>query len=64
MDTKTIEDTVNTAQTNLNEAGTECEIKEVVADKGYHSEQTLDDLQNESGYRTYIPELEREGRRS
>ena len=63
-DTKTIEDTLNTAQTNLNEAGTEREIKEVVADKGYHSEQTLDELQNESGYRTYIPEPEREGRRS
>jgi IS5 family transposase len=63
-DTKTIEDTVNAAQTNLDEAGTKCEIEEVVADKGYHSEQTLDDLQNESGYRTYIPEQERKDRRS
>jgi len=63
-DTKTIEDTVNTAQSNLEGAGTECEIEEVVADKGYHSEQTLDDLQNKSRYRTYIPEQERKGRRS
>ena len=44
-DTSTIEDTVNTAQTRLRAAGTECEIKEVVADKGYHGEETLDALQ-------------------
>lgn len=55
-DTQTIEDTVNTAQTNLREAETGCEVKEVVADKGYHGERTLDQLQNESGVRTYIPE--------
>ena len=54
-DTQTIEDTVNSAKTNLREAGTDCEVKEVVADKGYHGEQTLDALQNESGVRTYIP---------
>lgn len=58
-DTKTIEDTVNMAQTNLREAKTGCEVKEVVADKGYHGEQTLDALQNESGVRTYIPEPSR-----
>lgn len=58
-DTQTIEDTVMTAQTHLNEAGTECEIEEVVADKGYHSEASLDDLQNEAHLRTYIPEPER-----
>ena len=40
-DTSTIEDTVNTARTHLREAGTECEVKEVVADKGYHGEETL-----------------------
>lgn len=63
-DTKTIEDTVTTAQSNLGKTGTKCEIQEVVADKGYHSEQMLDDLQNKQGYRTCIPEPEREGRRS
>jgi hypothetical protein len=55
-DTQTIEDTINTAQTHLREAETGCEIQEVVADKGYHGERTLDQLQNESGVRTYIPE--------
>ena len=63
-DTTTIEDTVNTAKTNLREAGTECEVKEVVADKGYHGEETLDALQNESLVRTYIPESDRKGNRT
>ena len=55
-DTLTIEDNVMIAQTHLNEAGTNCEIQEVVVDKGYHSEETLDRLQKESPWRTYIPE--------
>jgi len=54
--TRTIEDTVNAAQTNLHEAEAGCEVQEVVADKGYHGELTLDQLQNESDVRTYIPE--------
>ena len=62
-DTSTIEDTVNTARTHLREAGTECEVKEVVADKGYHGEETLDRLQNETGVRTYIPESDRKDNR-
>ena len=62
-DTSTIEDTVNTAKTHLREAGTKCEVKEVVADKGYHSEEALDNLQNESNVRTYIPEQERKSHR-
>lgn len=62
-DTTTIEDTVLTAQGRLDEAGTECEIEEVVADKGYHSEDSLDRLQNESHVRTYIPESHRKTRR-
>lgn len=63
-DTSTIEDTVNTAQSHLRDAGTQCEIEEVVADKGYHSEETLDELQNESDVRTYIPEPDRKGDRT
>jgi transposase len=55
-DTRTIEDTVNAAKTNLREAEAGCEVQEVVADKGYHGERTLDQLQNESDVRTYIPE--------
>ena len=55
-DTQTIEDTVYAAQTHLNEAETDCEIEEVVADKGYQSEDSLQRLQCESSWRTYIPE--------
>jgi transposase len=62
-DTTTIEDTVLAAQTHLREAGTDHEIKEVVADKGYHSDEVLDNLQNESNVRTYIPEQERKNKR-
>ena len=62
-DTSTIEDTVMTAQTHLAEAGTDCEIEEVVADKGYHSEDSLDRLQNEAHLRTYIPEQQRKKNR-
>lgn len=58
-DTLTIEDTVMSAQTHLNEAETDCVIEEVVADKGYHSDDALDRLQNESHQRTYIPEKKR-----
>ena len=63
-DTLTIEDTVVAAQTHLNEAETDCEIEEVVADKGYHSEDSLDRLQNESHRRTYIPEPKRKTNRT
>ena len=62
-DTSTIEDTVMTAQTHLAEAETDCEIEEVVADKGYHSEDSLDRLQNEAHLRTYIPEKRRKKNR-
>jgi transposase len=62
-DTTTIEDTVMTAQTHLRESGTECEMQEVVADKGYHSAESLDVLQNRWQQRTYIPESERKTRR-
>ena len=63
-DTSTIEDTVMTAQTHLNEAQTDCQIEEVVADKGYHSEDSLSRLQNESAWRTYIPEQKRKQNRT
>ena len=62
-DTTTIEDTVLTAQGHLKQAKTDCEIEEVAADKGYHSEDSLDRLQNESRCRTYIPEPQRKTRR-
>lgn len=58
-DTSTIEDTVIAAKTHLHEAKTGCEIQEVVADKGYHSDDCLDRLQNNTHQRTYIPEQQR-----
>ena len=39
-------------------------MKEVVADKGYHGEETLDAIQNESKVRTYIPKADRKGHRT
>ena len=46
-------------QSNLREAKTGCEVKEVVADRGYNREQTLDALQNDSGVHTHLPEPSR-----
>lgn len=62
-DTATIEDTVNTAKTNVGATGGDRNVEEVVADKGYHSEDCLDRLQNETGVRTYIPEPHRSSKR-
>lgn len=62
-DTLTIEDTVMAATMHLNEAQTGCEMKEVVADKGYHSEECLECLQHEAHQRTYIPEPDRKTKR-
>ncbi len=57
-DTRTLEDSVQQAQTNLKEAGSEAQIKDVVADKGYHANETLATLSQHTPYRTYIPEPE------
>lgn len=57
-DTQTLEDSVNAAQTNQREAGSEQQINDVVADKGYHANQQLADLHEHTSYRTYIPEPE------
>ena len=58
-DRATLEDSVNQAQANQREAGSEQEIEDVVADKGYHSAETLATLAGETPYRTYIPEPQR-----
>jgi transposase len=55
-DTRTLEDTVNAAQTHLRESGSEVEVQEAVADKGYHSNDLLETFAEETPYRTYIPE--------
>lgn len=57
-DTRTLEDSLNQAQTNLREAGSETQIQDAVADKGYHTNEQLTALQQHTSIRTYIPEPE------
>jgi transposase len=57
-DAETLVDSVMQAQMNLEAAGCETKIKEVVADKGYHKLSTLE-LADDLDFRTYIPEPER-----
>lgn len=58
-DTATVDDSVRQAQTNLGEAGSEQNIQDVAADKGYHAADTITTLAAET-YRTYIPEPQRQ----
>ena len=58
-DTATLEDSLHTAQINQREAGSEQQIKDAVADKGYHSAETLTNLREHTPYRSYVPEPER-----
>jgi transposase len=57
-DTQTMVDSVMQAQANLAEAGSEQQIEEVAADKGYHAANTLE-LCDALNMRTYIPEPQR-----
>ena len=59
-DTQTLEDSVQQAQTNLYEAGSDTVIRELPADKGYHSAATLAAIREHTPYRTYIPEPKRD----
>jgi len=56
-DTQTLPETLTMAQVNLMRAGSEAEIKDVPADKGYHSNENVKWCQS-FGIRTYIPERE------
>jgi transposase len=58
-DTATLEDSLQQAQTHQHEAGSEQQIKDAVADKGYHGAPTLANLREHTPYRTYIPEPQR-----
>jgi transposase len=51
------------ARVNLSEAGVDVEIEEAVADKGYHSTDTLE-LADWASIRTYIPERKPKGKRN
>lgn len=57
-DTQTLEDSVNAAQTNQRAAGSDEQIIDVVADKGYHANEQLTALHEHTEMRTYIPEPE------
>jgi len=57
-DSATLVDSILQAQANLVLAGSEQEIEEAVADKGYHKAQTLAECE-EWNTRTYIPEPKR-----
>ena len=54
-DQHTLVDSVIEAKINLQAAGSDVEIEEVAADKGYHANATLE-LATDLGLRTYIPE--------
>jgi transposase len=56
-DTQTLPQTLTMAQANLMLAGSDVEIKDVAADKGYHSNEAVAWCQS-FGIRTYIPERE------
>jgi len=58
QDTATLEDSLHQAQINQQAAGSEQQIKDAVADKGYHSTETLTALREHTTYRAYIPEPE------
>ena len=57
-DTATLTESLSSAQENLEQAKVYRDIEEVVADKGYHANQTLADCQEWGcfGLRSYIPE--------
>ena len=61
-DTATLEGSVVEAQMKQEAAGSEQEIKEVIADKGYHAAETLTSFAEQSSIRTYIPEPRRRGK--
>ena len=55
-DTQTLEDSLHQAQANQQEAGSEQQIQNAVADKGYHANETIAELYEHTTYRSYIPE--------
>jgi transposase len=57
-DTATLVDSLAAAQINLEAAGSEAEIEEAAADKGYHAAETIE-LAEAMKVKTYIPEPKR-----
>lgn len=58
-DSATFVDSIAAAQINLEAAGSEAEIEEAAADKGYHAAKTIE-LANDIDVKTYIPEPKRQ----
>ena len=58
-DTTTLEDSLHQAQIHQRAAGSEQQIQDAVADKGYHGVEPLTNLREYTPYRSYIPEPER-----
>lgn len=63
-DGQTIGPSVTAAQDNLIQAEIDAQIEEVVADKGYHTNEVLSDLEFTEGLRTYIAEPKQTKRRN
>ena len=59
-DKTTLEDSLNAAQANQSAAGSDQQIKDAVADAGYHSAEQLATINEQTEYRTYIPEPKRQ----
>jgi transposase len=62
-DMHTLEDTVNQAQVNLQESGSETQIRDVAVDKGYHSAESMATMAEQTPYRTYAAEPQIKGNR-
>lgn len=62
-DANTLVDSVVAAQINLEAAGSEAQIEEAAADKGYHANATIE-LADDLNIRTYIPEPRLKHRRT
>jgi transposase len=60
-DTQTLVDSVMEAVENVQQAGAEVEIEEIVADKGYHAAETIE-LADDLNFRTYIPQRKKKHR--
>ena len=60
-DYQTLADSLMEAVENVKQAGSEQEIEEVVADKGYHAADQLE-LVDSLNFRTYIPEPKQKGK--
>lgn len=55
-DQHTLEDSLNAAQTHLNNIESGQQIEDAVADKGYHANETLTAIAEHTPYRTYVAE--------